>query len=127
MAEIITIVHSELDLTERVVVGELSVDDVLGEIRRSYDGPVTKLVLWDVSQASTRSINGDDMMRIAELVSQFISRRAGGRSAVVASTDLSFGMTRMYQAYRSMQNIKPPFMSFRTREQAMAWLVSDVN
>jgi hypothetical protein len=125
MAEIRIVVHEELDVTETIVIGELSVADVLGQIDSFYSGPVTRHVLWDISQASFTSADMDDFRRIAAAVAQVSRRRAGGKSAVVAASDLSFGLSRMYQAYRETHNIESSYMSFRTRETALAWLQAD--
>jgi hypothetical protein len=125
MVEIRNVVHTELDLTEKIVVGELSVADVLEEITRFYSGPVTKRVLWDISQARIHFAGADEIRRIAAAVAQVSHRRAGGKSAVVAASDLAFGVSRMYQAYREIHNIELSYMSFRTRQEALDWLQSD--
>jgi hypothetical protein len=44
---------------------------------------------------------------------------------VVAASDLGFGISRMYQAYRDIYQVSLPYKSFRTRHEAIDWLLSD--
>lgn len=125
MAEIRKVIHPELDLMERIVIGELSLADVLEEITEFFSGPITKRVLWDISQATILLTSPEEIQRVAAAVAQASHRRAGGKSAVVAASDLAFGYSRMYQAYREMHNINMSYMSFRTRQEALDWLQSE--
>ncbi|MGC3980364.1 MAG: hypothetical protein QM808_03805 [Steroidobacteraceae bacterium] len=103
----------------------MSVEEALAEIEDFYAGTVTKLVLWDISAATMTALDADDMSRISAAVARHAKLRAGGKSAVVAATDLTFGFSRMYQAYREMNHVTLPYKSFRTRDEAIQWLCSD--
>ncbi|PTY07792.1 hypothetical protein DB347_06085 [Opitutaceae bacterium EW11] len=46
------------------------------------------------------------------------------RRAIVASTDLSFGMSRMFATYREIQG-EQNLMVFRTLEEALQWLAAE--
>jgi hypothetical protein len=125
LATINVVVHQEWDLTERIVVGELTITDVMTELQRFYGGTITRRVLWDISAATFNMINSVDVEQISAAVAPLVKTRVGGRSAVVAASDLSFGFSRMYQAYREINLVDLPYKSFRARQEAIDWLLSD--
>lgn len=126
MATITIIDHPELELTEKVAVGELTTADIFTEIERS-GGSGTKRVLWELSQATFNSLNVDDVAQFSAKIAPLVKPRAGGKSAVIAASDLAFGLSRMYQAYRETHQVEVPYMSFRTRQEALDWLLSEAN
>jgi hypothetical protein len=125
LATISIVVHREWNLTERVVVGELTLADVMSELNRFYDGPITKHVLWNLEEATFGMLNPIDVERISLAAAPMVKNRASGKSAVVATSDLGYGFSRMYQAYREINMVTLPYKSFRVRQEAIDWLLSD--
>lgn len=127
MATIEIIVHPEWDLTEKVVVGDLTTRDIEQELDRFYAGPITKHVLWDLSCATFESISAGDVAKISAKVGHLVKPRlgGGGKSAIVSTSGLGFGMSRMYQAYREVGQEELPYMTFATRQEAIDWLLAD--
>ena len=125
MAQITTTIDEGLDLTERTVTGELSTAEVFAVFEQFYRGKPTKRVLWDITAADIGTITSADFSRIAAAVAQYGVRFGEIKTAAVVSSDFAYGMTRMYQALRERSMVKAPFMSFRSREEAIAWLTSD--
>ena len=68
---------------------------------------------WDAST--------DEIKRVAELAEDLITTTAK-RVALLAPEDLSYGLARMYQAYRNTDKALPRFKVCRSREEALAWL-----
>jgi DNA-binding MurR/RpiR family transcriptional regulator len=125
LATVSIVVHQEWDLTERIAVGELTIADVMAELERFYSGPITSRILWDLSAATFNTLTSVDIERLSAAAAPLVKARVGGKSAVVAASDLGFGFSRMYQAYRDMHIDSLPYMSFRTRQEALDWLLSD--
>jgi|GEM_PF-1287953 len=119
------VVHEEWDLTETVMEGELTVSDVMSELGRFFDRPITKRVMWDLSQAGFSKLNSVDIEQISLAAAPLLRVRSGGKSAVVATSDLGYGFSRMYQAYRDINHVTLPYKSFRTRQEAIDWLLEE--
>ena len=101
------------------VFGEISFDEfrtTLLEMLEDPDFDPSFGRLWDVREA--RSIlSGEEVRGIAEVVRKFVG---GRRSAVVARTDVGYGLARMYSALLEEAGID--VQAFRDMDEAMMWL-----
>jgi hypothetical protein len=125
LATVSVVVHQEWDMTEKIVVGELTVADVITEMDRFYGGPITRRVMWNLEAATFNTLNPADVEYISQTASPRIIARKNGKSAVVATSDLGYGFSRMYQAYREISMVPVPYRSFRVRQEAIDWLLLD--
>lgn len=67
--------------------------------------------------------SSDGMRRLAELSAQMDPPSSGTKFAIVARQDLAFGLGRMYEAYRALnQRSTKEVAVFRSREEALRWL-----
>lgn len=77
--------------------------------------------IWDLREADTQHLSIEDVRSIAansrKLASQ---RKKDWKVAIVANTDLTFGLARMYEAYANGINNRTKV--FRDFEQAEAWV-----
>jgi hypothetical protein len=126
MATIDITVHPKWDLTEKIVTGDLTIVEVTAELARFYAGPITKHVLWDFSRATFASIGAADVADFSTTAVSLLRSRWGGKSAIVSTSGLGFGMSRMYEAYRETNQDELPYMTFSTRQEAIDWLRSDL-
>lgn len=106
------------DLTIFTVDGDLSVEDIL-KFSSEY---ATKNVLWDATNGSVRNIHTDDFRRIAVEMKKQTHKRAGGKTALVGSLDVDFGLSRMYEAFAGLEKIPITYGAFRNYNDAMNWL-----
>jgi len=92
---------------------------------------VTLNVLWTGEPgASIAHMTRDDLRKIATVYKRHANRlhlRAGGKSAVVAPTDVDYGLSRVTEALHTSGRPAPPyeFTVFRTEEEALAWIDGD--
>jgi hypothetical protein len=107
-----------IDHASRVVVveysGVVTNEDFL-QGQQEYgvlDGSYSLLV--DLSRTTDFKVTTDDLRRLA---GRFTPERRG-RCAVIAPSDVGFGLSRMIEVYA--QN--PGFAVFRTEQQAREWL-----
>ena len=99
--------------------GNISGEEVKKAIEDFYEhGPITRNVLWDVSKAVLVDLSAEDVRQIAHVPRQSLELRQDGKTAIVAPSDLAFGLSRMYQT--SSQLVALPFevQVFRDSETA---------
>ena len=99
---------------------EEEIKTALDEITTSKEYSPNINTLWDVRQLSHTHFNADVIRRIA-LVRKKFPKRDGARIAVVASSDLGFGMSRMYEFMTD--DISQQLVVFRDFEAAENWLL----
>jgi hypothetical protein len=112
------------DLTVVTVVGEVDVGQVLSQIITLLTGEPTQLVLWDIRAGSLAGISRDELRMIVEEGAPYADRRRGGRTAVVCSKEVDYGISRMFQAFASLGRIPFEIEVFRDIRGAREWLNS---
>lgn len=118
--------HGELDLIVHTVTGELDVEDFRRAVEALYEmEPVPQLSLWDLRDATLTQFTAQRILSVQAHLSPRVRGREGGRTAVVVSADLNFGVVRQYLAYSD--DLELPFEqnAFRTMEDALSWLGLD--
>lgn len=80
-------------------------------------------MIWDVRQMDSASFTREFAESLIKLRVQIADKRGDARLAIVASDDLAYGMSRMYQGmtegdFRQSLNV------FREPEEASAWINS---
>ena len=111
-------------LTIYTAQGSLSREEVINTIRNFYEkGPVTRNVLWDVSQAALHDLSAEDVQQIAHVPRKSLDLRAGGKTAIVAPDDLAYGLSRMYQTSSRTESLPFHLQVFRDADTARSWLV----
>lgn len=73
--------------------------------------------VWDFSQSGF-TLSPEEIRNVASFAG--ITYKQPSRVALVASEDLSFGLSRSYNAYR--ENSGTELEVFRTREEALEWI-----
>jgi len=77
MGTIETQIDLERDLTIHTASGEISADEILRRIRSYYEGEVTRLLMWDLSDADLRSLSASDVQNMVDLTNSLTAPRAG--------------------------------------------------
>lgn len=114
------------DLTVFTVEGKLSADEVQKSISEFYDGVVTLNVLWDLSGCDASGIQSSEIQDIAQVPRKDAGlSRPGGKTAIVATADIMFGLSRMYELLTQITNPEFETRSFRTIAEAHRWLGPD--
>lgn len=111
------------DLTTFVCYGDLSFYEIVVAMKCFYEGIdalPTKKLLWDLRYASIASLSVDQISNIASLSIEYEDMMKGGKIALVASTDIDFGLARIYEAHTA--GLHRNLMVFRTYEEATEWI-----
>ncbi len=122
MATIDTSIDLDRDLTIHTVSGEVSADEIRGRIRSYYEGEVTRLLLWDFTNAEIGDISASDVRYLVELTNSYAARRRGGKTALVFSSASAFGMGRMYDLSKEADDRLVSHASFHDLKAALEWL-----
>jgi hypothetical protein len=120
----------QVDHARRRVVakarGTLSDDEIFGYQRDVWSRPELRDYdeLVDMSEVEHVAIPGSHRVSdLASLSAGMDSPAGNSRFAIVAPKDLEFGLGRMYQAYRELDERSRKQVSvFRSMEEALAWL-----
>lgn len=113
-------------LLRTIIHGRVTDDELLAH----YAAPEFQAVrapwreLVDGREITDMAVTPDGQLRLAELASTSMDRLRGGRVAMVATTDVTYGMFRMWQLRR--ESLEFEVRVFRELEPALAWLKEPV-
>ena len=113
---------NERELTVFTVEGVVRADDVATAVETFYRNSVTLNVLWDLSGADVSRIEGSDIEKIVHMSVPHGETRVGGKTAVVATEDLTFGLSRVYEMLKEIEQLPFQTSVFRSLDEANAWL-----
>jgi hypothetical protein len=116
-------VDSQADLTVYTMVGRASAEQVRDVILKFYDGNVTLNVLWDLSKSDVSHLTSSEIHTVAQTPRRFSNIRSGGKTAIVAPADITFGLTRMYEFLTGVQDLPFETRTFRSTTEAYEWLL----
>jgi hypothetical protein len=104
-----------------VVTGNITLQELMSSVAEYRGGERrTWAFLYDLSWA-VLSFSADEVRQLADYVTREAGKSPVGPTAVIATDDAVYGMSRMYQAYSEMAG-RPHVGVFRTREEAQQWL-----
>ena len=122
MGEIETTKNPELGLTVNKAKNEISSLDLINWVKDYYSGVVTELILWDFSEADISKITNDELKELIQVVRKTAIKRNGGKTALVFSKNIGYGLGRMYGALSEIEGIPFEYRSFRDIKDAEKWL-----
>ena len=126
-------ITSQIDKTKNLTVytltGELTADEIQNAIKMYWEArELTLHALWDVRSAKLANLESSDIEGITEFIDQYRHRfdeRKGGKSAVVASSDLQYGLSRILETLYEIKDFPTQLQTFRLMDKAMDWLYQD--
>jgi hypothetical protein len=110
------------DLTVFTVEGELSFEEQVEVLRIFYGGDPTTNVLWDFRNITGNRIQSEEASEIVSFIKRNEAKRPSGKTALVVSTDLDFGLSRVSQAYGESEGLPWEIRAFRSMESAYRWI-----
>lgn len=113
-------------LTVLTVSGEVTFVEMRRAIESFWETPTLTLnVLWDYRQASLKNLSREDHEGLVRVGMKFRDRhaeRTGGKTAIIASTELEYGINRASETMTQIEGYPFKVKTFRTVEEAEAWL-----
>ncbi|MCP4641187.1 MAG: STAS/SEC14 domain-containing protein [bacterium] len=124
--EILTSVYPARKLTIHAVRGTVSFDDIVAVIIEFFQGDPTLHVLWDLRHATTANLTLQHVWGLVRTAMTQGKARRGGRTAVVASGPVEYGLSRMFQALTEVELAPFKVRVFKDLEDALRWLGEDL-
>jgi hypothetical protein len=118
-------VDDDKQLTIHTVIGEASFEEGMSTLRQFWEGRPTINVLWDFRKASLARVTAEETEETMNYIKRHSAKRSGGKTALVVSGELEYGLSRMSQAFGEIKNLTLEIEVFRSYEDAIEWLVSD--
>ena len=119
---ITTIVDNDKQLTTHTAIEETSFEETMTTLKQFYEGKSTINVLWDFRRGSMALLSSVDLERIVDYVTFHSEKRAGGKTAIVVSRDLEYGISRVIETLREIRKVPLQLLIFRSMEEANQWL-----
>jgi len=98
-----------------------TLDNILEYVSENIELWKDKNTLWDARELSFKGITSDILRSFTEKIQPVTKIREGLKTAIVVNSDLSYGMTRMFQLqYNEKINIVTEI--FKDKDEAITWL-----
>jgi hypothetical protein len=114
------------NLTICTLTGELTLDKIYHSIKSYWEArELTMNALWDTRDTQLANLKSSEVERVTSFIRQFRPRfeeRKGGKTAVVASSDLQYGLSRIVGTLYEIENFPTQLKVFRTMDEAKGWL-----
>ena len=117
-----TSVDNDKQLSTHTVLGEVSFEDGMTTLKQFWENRPTMNVLWDYRKGSLARVSSVDLERMVDYVTVHSEKRAGGKTAIVVSRDLEYGLLRVLGTLREIRKIPLQSEVFRSMEEAIEWL-----
>ena len=116
------------ELTVFTVTGTVKLREWLNTLQAYARAGPTRYELFDIRDAEGGGFTSKEIDPLIEgAKSRSDARPAGGKTALVVSTDVHFGMSRVYQAISEIEGITWESEAFRSIEDAYKWLNIPMN
>ena len=112
------------DFTVVTVTGNVDAEQVSSQIESFLQDRPTRLVMWDIRNGSLADLSADDLRDIVKRGAPHAERRRDGRTAILCSKPVDFGLARMFQTLANIYHIPFEIEVFRDRAAALNWLFS---
>jgi hypothetical protein len=117
-------VDREKGITVITCTGKISAEEVFEAIELDYREGPTMNHIWVLEDADLSDIRAEDVRRLALTATEHSPAKAGGKTALVSSKDVSYGLGRMFSTFTDLAGHKAEYDVFRTLDEARAWMES---
>jgi len=120
-------IDTKIDLEKGEIVhtisGEFSMDEIIhtvDEFWSTRDFPENINVIWDARNTTLHMLTSVELRQFAERTRALSGKMNKGRTAVVVSRDVDFGLARIFEAY--LGKLDREVQIFRDVNNAYLWL-----
>jgi len=110
------------DLTTHVVTGEVRGEDLQRAAMAFLKDSPTRLALWDFTEAQFSTLTTQDLVAVFDSLVPYAEARRGGRSALLFSSTVGFGLGRLSEALAEVRDFPFELKAFGRRSDALLWL-----
>jgi hypothetical protein len=119
---ITTEVDNDNQLTTHTVIREVTFEDALTTLNQFWEGHQTKNVLWDLRKAVVADFSSKEAKIVSNYIKNHLEKRPEGKTAMVVSGDLEYGLSRMVQTLGEIRGLSLQIGVFRSFKEATLWL-----
>ncbi len=94
----------EKKLTTITVKGSVSADQLIKILEDFYQGEFTLNLLWDLSLTDASELKKHELEEVISVAKKHAHLRRGGKTAIVASRQVDYGIGRMYEILAEIEN-----------------------
>ncbi len=105
--------------------GPNSVKEMIAALESFYHQGSTLLTLWDMAQSELSAITPEGILKFIRRAAELGGERRGGRTAVIATEGLQYGLGRMAETFALFEELPFRMGLFRSREETLPWLFSE--
>ena len=118
------IVNEDKKLTTITITWEADVGELVSVLKNFFDDNNTEHLLLDFRKSSLDSITPEHLGNLCRYATSRANGegRVNGKTALVGSKDLKFGIGRMFETYSEMEGSAVKVSVFRSMEKALSWL-----
>ncbi len=116
MAEIETNVYRESEFTVHTVTGDVIPEDLLGKLKDFYQEEPTFSILWDFTEADVAGLTNQQIKDVARAGKNLSERRKEGRTAMLFTDALGYGLGRMFESLAKLEGYGT---NFRCKKQML--------
>ena len=117
-----TVVDTERGITVHIASGDLTYDEITEALTSFYENTeMPDKVIWDGRNATLKNFSSSELEAIAMYPMRFNKEKAkikGGMRAIVAPTDLDYGLSRMIEIVSGIASYELPYKMIAGPESA---------
>lgn len=110
------------NLSVHVGAGRVTVEEWIAELVELDSRDPALHQIWDFTAADLSGMSLEGLRSVAKIASRRPSAAADGKIAIVASSDMGFGLCRQYEALVECLNLSTRIQAFRTADEAHRWI-----
>ena len=123
MANIQIHVDAKKQLTIYTVTGKVTWNEIADALEEYYSNDPTAGMLWDFRAIDASDLSSRELINIVSVAKKYAHQRKNGKTAIVVSSDLSFGISRMYENYAELYEHPIDHRITKDYDAAMKWLL----
>ena len=117
-------IDNSLNTIIRTVTGEMRAAEIYSEFDKSLTHPDFRKnmnVVWDMTNADVRAASTNEVLDVVAHIGNNIANRGESyKIAIVASTEMSFVMSKMFETYG--EQLPVSIHVFNALEDALTWI-----
>jgi len=109
------------ELTTFTATGVLTFEMVMPLVEAFYASETTRCVLWDLLGVTKNRLSPEQAEKIVQLKQRYAGEKGAGKTAIVASDDFFYGISRSLAAQSNLQAATYTVMVFNDLDIAYKW------
>ena len=118
-------IDQESRLTKFIASGTISIKDITTALESLFSGELTQNIVWDFRHSDPGEIFLPRKIKeIINFAKEDMRSRKKGKTAIVASSGIGYGLAKMHEAFAEIGNVPYPVRSFDSIDEALSWINS---